>query len=108
MSSIMRARSGLTRRSERLESIGDSSLKLKVADLQCSGSDAPTVTPYCLCPSPTPRRTRTPRCRALPRERVRSLPGCGHLLRPGLGGDSPPGAAEGTIREVHASGDWGP
>src|SRR6266566_2256968 len=55
MSSIMRARSGLTRRSERLESIGVPLSSRRLLDLQCSGPDAPIVTPY---RSP-PRRLRT-------------------------------------------------
>src|SRR5205085_6120723 len=55
MSSIMRARSGLTRRSERLESIGVPFSSRRLLDLQCSGPDAPIVTPY---RSP-PRRLRT-------------------------------------------------
>src|SRR5438874_612114 len=55
MSSIMRARSGLMRRSERLESIGVPLWSRRLLDLQCSGPDAPIVTPY---RSP-PRRLRT-------------------------------------------------
>src|SRR3977135_4284120 len=51
----MRARSGLTRRSERLESIGVPLSSRRLLDLQCSGPDAPIVTPY---RSP-PRRLRT-------------------------------------------------
>src|SRR6266699_6800228 len=51
----MRAPSGLTRRSERLESIGVPLSSRRLLDLQCSGPDAPIVTPY---RSP-PRRLRT-------------------------------------------------
>jgi len=52
---IMRARSGLTRRSERLESIGVPFSSRRLLDLQCSGPDAPIVTPY----RSTARRLRT-------------------------------------------------
>src|SRR5215467_13791515 len=46
MSSIMRARKGLTGRWEGWEVIVGSSLKPKVGDLRCSGSDARIVTCY--------------------------------------------------------------
>lgn len=70
ISSIMRARSGLTGRWERLESIGGSSREPKVADLRCSGMDDPIVTPSRSPPHPW----RTGGVAPLPRERVRSMP----------------------------------
>ena len=66
----MPTRSGLTGRSERLEGIGGSSLKPKVAGPSMLGIRCPDRHPLPLTASPMAHR----RCRApLPRERVRSL-----------------------------------
>src|SRR3954454_8142547 len=69
MSSIMRMRSGLTRRSGRLESIGVPLSSRRLPDLRCSGAGAPIVTPYRSSLANSARAA----IRALPRERVRSL-----------------------------------
>src|SRR5712691_7514083 len=74
MSSIMPARSAVTGRGERGEVIGGSSRAEGCWNLQCSGSDAPIVTPY---RSSTHRQRQkcTGPDAALPRERVRSREG---------------------------------
>src|SRR6516162_11281248 len=58
MSSIMRARSGLMGRGEPSEVMGALPSR-RLLDLRCSGSDALTVTPYCLL---RPKRTDRHAC----------------------------------------------
>src|SRR5215207_197556 len=66
MSSIMRARSGLTRRSERLEGIGGSSLEPKVAGPSMLGIGCPDRHPLPLIAPPNCAQavTRAPPARA--------------------------------------------
>src|SRR6476469_727270 len=71
MSSIIRARSGLTRWSERLEGIAGSSLEPKVAGPSMLGIGCPDRHPLLRVTSP---KTHPPRRAPLPRERVRSVP----------------------------------
>src|SRR3954471_21652347 len=59
MSSIMRARSGLTRRSERWEGIGGSSLELKVAGPSMLGIGCPDRHALLLMPFPSAAAERT-------------------------------------------------
>src|SRR6476620_10997183 len=81
MSSIIRARSGLTRWSERLEGIAGSSLEPKVAGPSMLGIGCPDRHPLLRVTSP---KTHPPRRAPLPRERVRSL------LHPGTPEDHSP------------------
>src|SRR5438105_15845372 len=69
MSSIMRARSGLTGGWEGSEVIGVPFSSRRLMDLRCSGSDAPTVTRYRASPSSKLRRPR----RVLPPARAGSF-----------------------------------
>src|SRR5439155_27374382 len=71
MSSIMRARSGLTGGWEGSEVIGVPFSSRRLMDLRCSGSDAPTVTRYRASPSSKLRRPR----RVLPPARAGSFSG---------------------------------
>ena len=80
MSSIMRARSGLTGRSTDWEVIGGSSRELKVAGPSMLGSGRPGSHALPL----TPPKTHGPSRASLPRERVRSLPHSGRSRRPRL------------------------
>src|SRR6476619_263823 len=86
MSSIIRARSGLTRWSERLEGIAGSSLEPKVAGPSMLGIGCPDRHPLLRVTSP---KTHPPRRAPLPRERVRSVP---------LSGPSPPPNVVGNAR----------
>src|SRR5258708_83602 len=63
MSSIIRARSGLTARSERVEGIGGSSLELKVAGPSMLGIGCPDRHPLPLIHSPPPTKMHPPRRR---------------------------------------------
>jgi hypothetical protein len=72
MSSIIRARSALTGRWEGWEVIGGSSLELKVAGPSMLGIGCPDRHALLFTRSPSLPRMHRPRCRLLPRERVRS------------------------------------